>query len=75
MTTHAQYTVDPASDAQFCRVWSAHVDTLDRHLATDTWVLMAVAVGLIAFPIARIVIPALLHGMVPEVVRTVFHLI
>jgi hypothetical protein len=51
------------------------VDALDRHLSTDTWALAAVTVVLIAYPIAQIVIPAMLHGVVPDVVRTVFHLI
>jgi hypothetical protein len=75
MTTRAQYTVDPATAAQFCRTWSAHVDALDRHLATDTWALAAVSVVLVAYPLARIVIPAIFHGIVPDVVRTVLHLI
>jgi hypothetical protein len=32
-------------------------------------------VVLIAYPIARIAIPAILHGIVPDVVRTVLNLI
>jgi hypothetical protein len=68
-----QYTRDPARIVQFCRLWSTHVDTLDRHLSDNTWV--AVAVALIAYPLARIVIPAILHGIVPDVVRTVRNLI
>ena len=75
MATHAQYTLDSASAAQFCRSWSTHVDALDRHLSTDTWVLAAVTLVLAAYPIARIAIPAMLHGVVPDVVRTVFNLI
>ena len=75
MSTHTQYTPDPASAAQSCRLWSAHVDALDRHLATDTWALAAIGVVLGAYPIARIMIPAVLHGIVPDVVRTVFNLI
>jgi hypothetical protein len=51
------------------------VDALDRHLSTDTWVLAAVTLVLAAYPIARIAIPAMLHGVVPDVVRTVFNLI
>jgi hypothetical protein len=51
------------------------VDALDRHLANDTWALAAVTVVLIAWPIARIVIPAVLHGIVPDVVRTVLNLV
>jgi len=75
MASHTQYTPSPASAAQCCRLWSAHVDALDRHLSTDTWTLAAVTVVLIACPIARVVIPAVLHGVVPDVVRTVLNLI
>ena len=75
MTTHTQCTLDPASAAQFCRLWTDRVDALDRHLANDTWALAAVTVVLIAWPIARIVIPAVLHGIVPDVVRTVLNLV
>ena len=75
MTTHAQYTPHPADAAQLCRSWSARLDALDSHLATDTWALAAVTVVAIAYPIVRIVIPALLHGVVPDVLRTVFNLI
>ena len=74
MATRAQYTVDPATAAQFCRTWSLHVDALDRHLATDKWALVAITVVLIAYSIARIVRPAVLHGIVPDVVRSVLNL-
>jgi len=75
MASHTQYTPSPASAAKCCRLWSAHVDALDRHLSTDTWTLAAVTGVLIACPIARVVIPAVLHGVVPDVVRTVLNLI
>jgi hypothetical protein len=75
MTYHEQYTTGPASAAQLCRLWSAHVDSLERHLSANTWALAAVTVVLIAYPIARIVIPAILHRIVPDVVRTVLNLI
>jgi len=75
MITHAQCTVDPVTATQVCRTWSAHVDALDRHLATDKWAVAAVTLLLIAYPIARIALPAVLSGIVPDVVRTVFHLI
>ena len=75
MATHAQYTVDPATAAQFCRTWSAHVNALDRHLSTDTWALVALTVVLIAYPIAQAVIPIVLHGIAPDVARTVLNLI
>jgi hypothetical protein len=51
------------------------VDALDRHLSAKTWALAAVTVVLIAYPIARIVIPAVLNGMVPDVVRNVLNVI
>jgi hypothetical protein len=44
-------------------------------LPTNTWALGALTVVLIAYPIARIVVPAVLHAVVPEVVRTVLNLI
>ncbi len=75
MSDREQYAPSPASGAQFCRFWSAHVDALERHLSANTWALAAVTVVLIAYPIARIVIPAVLNGIVPDVVRTVLNLI
>jgi succinate dehydrogenase hydrophobic anchor subunit len=70
-----QYGPSPASGAEFCRFWSAHVDALERHLSANTWALAASAVVLIVYPIAHMVIPAALHGIVPEMVRTVLNLI
>jgi hypothetical protein len=75
MSDREQYAPSPASGAQFCRFWSAHVDALERHLSANTWALAAVTVVVIAYPIARIVIPAVLNGIVPDVVRTVLKLI
>jgi len=75
MTDLQQYAPGPASAVQFFRFWSAHVDALERHLSAKTWALAAVAVVLIAYPIARIVIPAILQSVVPDVVRTVLNLI
>ena len=74
MTDRKQYAPSPASQAQYCRLWSAHVDALDRHLSANTWALAAVTVVLVAYPIARIVLPAVLNGIVPDVVRTVVNL-
>jgi hypothetical protein len=68
------YTPDATSAVQLCRLWSARVDALERHLSANTWAL-AVAVVLIVYPIARIVIPALLQVVVPDAVRTVLNLI
>ena len=75
MAAREQYIPGPACGAQFCRFWSAHVDALERHLSANTWALAAVTVVLIAYPIARIVIPPVLNGIVPDVVRTVLNLI
>jgi hypothetical protein len=75
MTELQQYTQCSASALQSYRFWSARVDALERHLSPNTWVLAAVTAVLIAYPIARNVIPAILHGMVPDVVRTVLNLI
>ena len=74
MIDHKQCALSP-SGAQLCQLWSAHVDALERLLSANTWALAAVTVVLIAYPIARIVIPAALHGIVPDVVRTVLNLI
>ena len=75
MNYRSQSTPNPASAMQSCQFWSARVDALDRHLSADTWALAAVTVALIAYLIARIIIPAILHGVVPDVIRTVFKLI
>jgi hypothetical protein len=74
MTYLEQHVSGPANAALFCD-WSAHVDALERHLSTKTWVLSALTVVLIAYPIARIVIPAVLHFAVPDVVRNVLNFI
>ena len=73
MTNQVQYAPSPASAEQFCQIWSTHVDALDRHLSVNTWALRALTVVLIAYPIARIVVPSLLHGIVPDVIRAVLN--
>jgi hypothetical protein len=82
MTNLTQCATDPASAAQFCRLWSDHVDALERHLSAKMWLLTAASVVLMAYPILRIAIPGVvpdivtvLHGIVPDVVRTVISLI
>jgi hypothetical protein len=80
MNYREHYTPGPASAVQSCQFWSAQVDALERHLSANTWALVATAVVLIAYPIARLVIPAVLHdivshGIVPDVVRNVLNLI
>lgn len=68
----AQYAPFPASATEICQLWSAHMDSLERHLSANTWALTAVAVVLGAYPITRIVMP-MVHAIVPEVVRNVLH--
>ena len=75
MTNPKQCAPNPATAAQFCRLWSTHVDALDRHLSANTWALWAVTVVVIAYPIARVVIPVGLNDIVPDVVRTVLNMI
>jgi len=75
MTDRERYSIDPANAVQSCLFWSAHVDAIERHLSANTWALAAVTVLLIAYPIARMVVPAILHSIVPHVVRTVLNLI
>lgn len=71
MINREQYAPSPASAAEFCRLWSGHVDALERHLSINTWALAAAAVVVIAYPVMQIVTPAVLHGIVPDVVRNV----
>jgi hypothetical protein len=75
MMNQEPYGLGLANGAEFCRFWSAHVDALERHLSAKTWALAAVTVVLITYPIARMVMPAVLHGIVPDVVRSVINLI
>lgn len=75
MNCREQHPSNPASVMQLCRFWSAHVDVLERRLSADTGVSAAVMLVLIAYPIGRFMIPAALHGIVPDVVRTVLKLI
>ena len=73
MTSHMHCEPGPASAAQICQFWSDHVDALERHLSVNTWALAAVTAVLITYAIAWIVIPAVLHGIVPDVVRNVLN--
>ena len=75
MTHRELYAADPASVAQFNRLWSEHVDALERHLSANTWALAAVTVALIVYPTAKIIIPAIVHAIVPDAIRTVLNLI
>jgi len=73
MNYHQQYSPGPAAAVQLHRLWSAHVDALERHLSARTWALAAVTMVLVAYPVARMVIPAMLHSLVPDVVRNVLN--
>jgi hypothetical protein len=42
-----------------------------NHLPTKIWVLLVVPAVLIAYPVVRVVVPMVLHAVVPGVVRTV----
>jgi len=41
------------------------------NLPTKTWLLLAVATVGLAYPVVRVVVPTVLHAVVPEVVRSV----
>jgi hypothetical protein len=44
-------------------------------LPAKIWALLALPVVAIAYPVATVVVPAVLHAVVPEVVRSVLSLI
>lgn len=46
-----------------------------QNLPTKTWLLLAIPAVVIAYPVFRIVAPALIHAVVPEVVRNVLNAI
>jgi hypothetical protein len=46
-----------------------------QNLPMKTWLLLVIPTVLVAYPILRIVGPAVLHAVVPEVVRSVLMLI
>ena len=75
MRDFKQYSAAPAGVAQLGEFWSAHLDALERHLSARMWALAAVTLVTIVYPIARIVIPAILQGLVPDVVRSMINLI
>jgi hypothetical protein len=80
MTNHTHRAPRPVNTVQLCQSWSAHIDHLDRHLSANRWALSAVTAMLVAFPIARSVIPGILHAIVshvvvPDAVRAVLNFI
>jgi len=46
-----------------------------QNLPMKTWLLLVIPAVVIAYPVARIVIPAVVHAVVPEVVRSVLRVI
>jgi hypothetical protein len=47
---------------------------LDR-LPTKTWLLLVLPLIVIGYSVARVVVPEVIHAVVPEVVRNVLHFI
>ena len=45
------------------------------NLPNRTWMLVVLPAVMLAYPVGRIVVPAVLHAVVPEVVRTVLSMI
>jgi len=45
------------------------------NLPMRTWFLLLLPLVAIGYPVARIVVPAVLHAVVPEVVRSVLNVI
>jgi hypothetical protein len=46
-----------------------------NNLSMKTWLLLVVPALVVAYPIARVVVPAVIHAVVPEVVRNVLTVI
>jgi hypothetical protein len=46
-----------------------------QNLPTKTWLLLVIPTVVVAYPIVRIVVPAVVHAVVPEVVRNVLQVI
>jgi hypothetical protein len=46
-----------------------------NNLSTRTWLLLVIFLVVGGYPVARIVIPAVVHAVVPEVVRSVLKVI
>jgi hypothetical protein len=45
------------------------------NLPPKTWALLALPVVAIAYPIVMVVVPAVVHAVIPDVVRTVLSLL
>ena len=46
-----------------------------NNLPTTSWLLLALAIVIVAYPIAQIVVPTLVHAIVPDTVRSLLKLI
>ena len=46
-----------------------------NNLPIKVWLLVVVPTLVIAYPVARVVVPAVIHAVVPEVVRNVLSVI
>jgi hypothetical protein len=46
-----------------------------NNLSTNAWLLLVVPTLVIAYPVARVVVPAVIRAVVPEVVRNVLSVI
>jgi hypothetical protein len=46
-----------------------------NNLSTRTWLLLAIPAVVLAYPVGRIVVPAVVHAVVPQVVRSVLSVI
>jgi len=49
--------------------------TYFNNLPTKTWLLLVIPAVVLAYPVARLVVPAVLHAVVPQVVRSVLSVI
>jgi hypothetical protein len=49
--------------------------TYFNNLPTKTWLLLVIPAVVLAYPVVRIVVPAVLHAVVPDVVRSVLSVI
>jgi hypothetical protein len=49
--------------------------TYFNNLPTRTWLLLVIPAVVLAYPVVRLVVPAVLHAVVPEVVRSVLSVI
>ncbi len=46
-----------------------------NNLSSTVWALLAIPLVAVAYPVATLVVPALLHALVPESVRAVLNLL